>query len=48
MCLKDFRNIHVGIEKELTTFKLVHYLFAKPHLLISVPLGNGITLKAKT
>lgn len=48
MCLKAFRNIHIGIKEALRTFKLVHIALLRPHLLSTVPLGNGIIIKAKT
>lgn len=47
-CLKDFRNSHIGIEEALMTFKLVHVSLLRLRLLINVPLGNGITIKART
>lgn len=46
--LKAFRNIHIGIKESLRTFKLVHISLLRPHLLITVSLGNDITIKAKT
>lgn len=48
MFLKAFRNIHIGIEEALGTFKLVHVSLLRPQFLITVPLGDGITIKAKT
>lgn len=47
-CLKDFRNSHISIEEALMTFKLVHVSLLRLRLLINVPLGNGITIKART
>lgn len=48
MCLKGFRDVQIGIEEALTTFKLVHVSLLRPHRLINVPLEDGTTIKANT
>lgn len=35
------------MEEALITFRLVHVSLLSLHLLINMPLGNGITIKAK-
>lgn len=45
--LESFQEYSTGIKEALRTFKLVHIALLRPHLLSMVPLGNGITIKAK-
>lgn len=45
--IKGVRDVHIGIEEALATFKLVHVSLLRPHLLVNVPSEDGTTIKAK-